>query len=115
MTGHTVFDRIVKGELPARVVYEDDHVLAFQDQNPQAPIHVLVIPKRRASTLDELADRDPEESGHFFRGVAATARCLGLHENGYRVVVNCGRDGNQTVAYLHAHLLGGRRLGWPPG
>jgi histidine triad (HIT) family protein len=115
MSGHTVFDRIVKGELQARIVYEDDHVLAFHDKQPQAPIHVLVIPKRRASTFDELADRDPEEIGHFFSGVAAAARNLGLTENGYRVVVNYGRDGNQTVAYLHAHLLGGRRLGWPPG
>jgi histidine triad (HIT) family protein len=115
MTAETVFDRIVKGELPARVVYEDSHVLSFHDANPQAPVHVLVIPKLRASGFDEMGERDPEEVGHFFRGIAATARSLGMSANGYRVVINSGRDGNQTVAYLHAHLLGGRRLGWPPG
>ena len=115
MATETVFDRILNGELPARVVYEDDHVLAFHDRHPQAPLHLLVIPKRRASSFDELADRDAEEVGHFFRGVAAAARSAGLAANGYRVVVNSGRDANQTVAYLHAHLLGGRRLGWPPG
>jgi histidine triad (HIT) family protein len=115
MSVETVFDRILKGELPARVVYEDEHVLAFHDAHPQAPVHVLVVPRRRASTFDELADRDPAEVGHFFRGVATAARALGLTGKGYRVVVNSGRDANQTVAYLHAHVLGGRRLGWPPG
>jgi histidine triad (HIT) family protein len=115
MAAQTVFDRILQGELPARVVYEDEHVLAFHDRQPQAPVHVLVIPKIKVRTFSELEQRDPGETGRFFRGVAATARQLGLEENGYRVVLNCGRDGNQTVEYLHAHLLGGRRLGWPPG
>jgi len=115
MTGKTVFDRILEGELPARVAYEDGHVLAFHDAHPQAPIHVLVIPKRKAATFAELAEREPEEVGHFFRGVAEAARSLGLLENGYRVVLNSGRDANQSVAYLHAHILAGRRLGWPPG
>jgi histidine triad (HIT) family protein len=115
MSAQTVFDRILEGEVPAEVVYEDDHVLAFRDVQPQAPVHVLVIPKRRASTFDEMSERDPAEVGRFFQGVAATARALDLLGDGYRVVVNNGRDANQTVAYLHAHVLGGRRLGWPPG
>jgi len=115
MAAQTVFDRIVKRELPARIVYEDSHVLAFHDIQPQAPIHVLVVPKLKATSVDELADRDPEEVGWFLRGVAATARSLGLTENGYRVVLNNGRDARQSVAYLHAHVLGGRPLGWPPG
>ena len=115
MTGQTVFDRILEGTLPARVVYEDSHVLAFHDAHPKAPVHVLVIPKRRAGSFAELAAQEPEVIGHFFQGVAATARTLGLLENGYRLVINTGRDANQTVAYVHAHILGGRALGWPPG
>ena len=111
----TVFDRILGRQLPARVVYEDGHVLAFHDAHPQAPVHVLVIPKRKAADFSALAEREPEEVGHFFRGVAAAARSLGLLEDGYRVVLNSGRDANQTVAYVHAHILAGRGLGWPPG
>jgi histidine triad (HIT) family protein len=115
MSDETVFDLILRGERPARVVYEDEDVLAFHDAHPRAPVHVLVVPKKKAASLDELADRDPLEAGRFLRGVARVARQLELVHSGYRVVVNCGRDAHQSVAYLHAHILGKRRLGWPPG
>lgn len=111
----TVFDRILRKELPARVVYEDDDIFAFHDVNPQAPVHVLVIPKRRVSAYRELPARPPQEVGRFFQGVAKVAEMLGLSAGGYRVVLNCGRDAQQSVDYLHAHILGGRRMRWPPG
>lgn len=111
----TVFERILRKAAPADVVYEDEHVLAFKDLRPQAPIHVLVIPKKKARSLTELAAWDPAEAGEFVRGVATVAARLGLVEAGYRVVMNCGRHGQQSVDYLHAHILGGRQLRWPPG
>jgi histidine triad (HIT) family protein len=115
MSSDTVFDRILRREAPADILYEDEHVLAFRDVNPQAPVHVLVIPKRKARSLAELAKRDAVEAGVFLRGVALVAEKLGLAEKGYRVVMNCGRHGQQSVDYLHAHVLGGRQLRWPPG
>ncbi len=115
MSGETVFDRILQGQAKADVVYEDDHVLAFRDIHPQTPVHVLVIPKVRTRNLDDLADRDPAEAGVFLRAVAVVARSLGLPDQGYRVVMNCGRHGQQSVDYLHAHILGGRQMRWPPG
>jgi histidine triad (HIT) family protein len=111
----TLFDKILAGDIPAEKVYEDDTVLAFKDINPQSPIHVLVIPKNRVARFAELKDRSPETVGAFFMGVSRVAAKLELEENGYRVVVNNGRDGQQTVEYLHAHILGGRPLTWPPG
>ena len=111
----TIFDRILRKEIPANVIYEDDWVFAFRDINPQAPIHVLVIPKKKASRFDELKNRAPSEVGEFFCRVAKVAEMLRLEANGYRVVINNGRDGQQTVDYLHAHILGGRGLTWPPG
>jgi histidine triad (HIT) family protein len=111
----TVFERMLRGEVPADVVYQDEHVFAFRDSRPQAPVHVLVIPRRKARSLTELADWDAAAAGEFVRGIARVAATLGLSENGYRVVVNSGRDAQQSVDYLHAHLIAGRRLGWPPG
>ena len=111
----TLFDKILAGEIPAQVVYEDDKVMAFRDINPQAPVHVLVIPKMKVARFQELPERDDAEVGVFFSRVAKVARELGLEKGGYRVVVNNGRDGQQTVEYLHAHILGGRGLTWPPG
>lgn len=111
----TIFDQIVSGEIPTEFVYEDDHVVAFNDINPQAPVHVLVLPKRRMASLAEAPESDPESLGLLLRGVARTARTLGLEENGYRVVFNTGRDALQSVAYVHAHILAGRTLQWPPG
>ncbi len=111
----TIFDKILAKEVPANVVYEDDWVLAFRDINPQAPVHVVVIPKRKLERFAELKDRDAVEVGEFFKRVAKVAGELKLEANGYRVVVNNGRDGQQSVDYIHAHILGGRGLNWPPG
>ena len=115
MPGDTVFDRILRKELPVRIVHEDEDVLAFHDAHPQAPVHVLVIPKKKVASLDRLGELSSDEAGRFFQAVAGVARRLGLAESGYRVVINCGPDANQTVDYLHAHILGRRHLGWPPG
>ena len=115
MNADTIFDRILRKELPARIVHEDETVLAFHDAHPQAPVHVLVIPKKKVASLDGLGELSIEETGRFFLAVADVARRLGLAESGYRVVINSGRDANQTVDYLHAHILGGRHMRWPPG
>ncbi|MFP4508700.1 MAG: histidine triad nucleotide-binding protein [Spirochaetaceae bacterium] len=115
MANDTIFDRILAGEIQADTVYEDDEVLAFRDINPQAPVHVLVIPKHRVGRFAELADREDAWIATFFSRVSKIAAQLGLNENGYRVVVNNGKDGQQSVEYLHAHILGGRALNWPPG
>jgi histidine triad (HIT) family protein len=111
----TIFDKILAREIPAHVVYEDDDVLAFNDVNPQAPVHVLVIPKKKVARFEELPECPEAEVGAFFSRVAKVARKLGLEKSGYRIVINNGRDGQQTVEYLHAHVLGGRGLTWPPG
>ncbi len=111
----TIFDKIISKEIPAKIVYEDDLVLAFHDINPQAPVHVLVIPKKKVDRFADLKNHRPEDVGSFFVRVAQVAQQLGLDGPGYRVVVNNGRDGAQSVEHLHAHILGGRGLGWPPG
>lgn len=110
----TIFKKIIDKEVPAQIVYEDDQCLAFRDVAPQAPVHVLVIPKREIASLDELADGDMELVAHIYLVIRNLARELGLAD-GYRVVLNCGRDGGQSVDHLHFHLLGGRQLTWPPG
>ncbi len=115
MAHDTIFDRILAGDIPADTVYEDEDVLAFRDINPQAPIHVLVVPKHRVERFADLADRSDAWIGRFFSTVSRIAGLLGLNENGYRVVINNGKDGQQSVEYLHAHILGGRGLSWPPG
>jgi histidine triad (HIT) family protein len=114
MSGKTIFKKIIDREIPAAIVYEDELCLAFRDVNPQAPTHVLVIPKREIQALSSLTAADAELIGHIHVTIAQIARDLGL-QDGYRVVVNNGRDGGQTVDHLHFHLLGGRQLGWPPG
>jgi len=111
----TLFDKILRKEISADIVYEDDWVLAFRDIHPQAPIHVLVIPKKKWAGFQAFQSASPEEVGRYIQGVSAVAHALGLDENGYRIVWNQGRDGQQTVAYVHAHILGGRSLHWPPG
>ena len=115
MADLTLFDKIIRKEIPANIVYEDDHVLAFRDINPQAPVHVLVIPKQKQARFAHLPEADALAVGEFFRGVARVARQLNLDNNGYRVVINNGRDAQQSVEYIHAHILGGRALKWPPG
>jgi len=113
-TQKTIFKRIIDREIPADVVHEDDHCLAFRDVNPQAPTHVLIVPKREIASLDEVSEVDEILIGHLFAVAAKLARQLGL-QNGYRAVVNCGKEGGQTVDHLHVHLLGGRAMNWPPG
>ena len=107
-----VFARILRGELPCKRAYEDDHALAFHDINPLAPVHVLVISKRDYVSLDDFsASASAEELAGFFRAVGETARCLGLSRSGYRLVANAGYDANQEVAHFHVHILGGASLG----
>lgn len=107
-----VFARVLRGELPADRVHEDEHALAFRDINPQAPVHVLVIPKGRyVSMADFAAEAPPEAVAGFFRAVAATAKALGLEENGYRILANHGADAHQEVPHFHVHVFGGAGLG----
>ena len=110
----TIFSRIIRREIPARIEHEDDLCLAFHDVAPQAPVHLLVIPKRVIPSLAEATAADTPLLGHLVAVASSCAQKLGL-EDGYRLVVNCGSDGGQTVPHLHIHLLGGRPLGWPPG
>lgn len=111
----TIFGKIVRREIPADIVYEDDDVLAFRDLNPQAPVHVLFIPKRPIATLDAAEAGDAALLGKLLLAAAEYAREQGLAEQGYRCVVNTNRDGGQTVYHLHVHLLAGRAMHWPPG
>lgn len=110
----TIFARIIRGEIPARIVHDDDLCLAFHDVAPQAPVHVLVIPKQPIPSLATASEADAGLLGHLLLVATQLAATLGLAD-GYRLVVNCGRDGGQTVDHLHVHLLGGRAMGWPPG
>jgi len=110
-----LFCKISSGEIPATKIYEDEKVVAFEDINPQAPTHFLVIPRKHISSMDDLKDGDQATIGEAFVCAAAIARARGLAESGYRTVINCGEGAGQTVFHLHIHLLGGRRLGWPPG
>ena len=110
-----IFCKIVSGDIPSTKIYEDEQVIAFRDINPQAPTHVLVVPKRHIPGVNELAEQDEALVGHVY-GVIAKLVCeLGINESGYRVVVNSGADGQQSVPHLHFHVLGGRLLAWPPG
>lgn len=109
-----LFCKIVAGAIPSNKVYEDDDILAFYDIDPQAPVHVVVVPKRHIASPAALTEEDGALVGHLFAVVAQIARQLGL-ENGFRVVANCGTDGGQSVPHLHFHLLGKRSLAWPPG
>ena len=111
----TIFDKILAGSIPADVVYEDETVLAFRDINPQAPVHVLVVPKKKVKDFISLQQTSPAETGSFFNAVSKVASLLELDEDGYRIVLNCGENGQQTVEYLHAHILGNRKMSWPPG
>jgi histidine triad (HIT) family protein len=112
--GKTIFKRIIDKEIPADIVFEDDECLAFRDINPQAPTHVLIVPKREIASLDQAADSDCGLLGHLLLVAKQLAKQFGL-TNGYRTVINCGPDGGQSVDHLHLHLLGGRSLSWPPG
>lgn len=114
MSDKTIFARIIDREIPANIIYEDQHCLAFHDIQPQAPIHVLIIPKLAIASLKEVTREHQELLGHMMTVIPRVAAQLGL-ANGYRLIANCGVDGGQTVSHLHFHLLGGRSLAWPPG
>lgn len=110
----TIFKKIIDGEIPAEIVYEDELCLAFKDVHPQAPVHVLVIPKQEIPSMAHLKKDDQELVGHLMLTVGKVAKMLGL-DNGYRTIVNTGVEGGQTVDHLHLHLFGGRSMQWPPG
>ena len=110
-----LFCKIIDGDIPADVVFENEDVLAFRDISPQAPTHILIIPRRHISTINDLGDGDRETVGSLFIAAKQIAADEGLSEAGYRVVMNCGEGAGQSVFHIHLHLLGGRGLGWPPG
>ena len=114
MTSDNIFQKIIDRKIPATIVYEDDRALAFRDVNPQAPVHVLIIPKKVIATHDAITEEDRELLGHLHLVAAQLAERLGLRE-GYRLVLNCKEQAGQTVPHLHLHLIGGRPMGWPPG
>ncbi|MCB1789584.1 MAG: histidine triad nucleotide-binding protein [Gammaproteobacteria bacterium] len=110
-----IFCRIARGDIPADKVFEDDTVVAFRDLNPQAPTHVLVIPRRHIATLNDLQPDDEAVLGRMYGAAREVAAAEGMAEAGYRTVVNCNEAGGQTVFHIHLHLLGGRMMHWPPG
>jgi histidine triad (HIT) family protein len=111
----TLFEKIISREIPATIVYEDDQVLAFSDIKPQAPTHVLIVPKRPIPRIAEAKPEDDQVLGHLLRKAAEVARQLGLTRTGFRLVFNNGPDAGEAVPHLHCHILGGRKMGWPPG
>ncbi|MBX7221925.1 MAG: histidine triad nucleotide-binding protein [Blastocatellia bacterium] len=110
-----IFLKITRGEIPADIVYQDERCIAFRDINPQAPVHILVIPREALESLNDASQSDEGLLGHLLRVVSKVANKVGIAEKGYRVVINTGQDGGQTVSHLHLHLLGGRDMTWPPG
>ena len=114
MPAKTLFERIADREIPADIVFEDQTCLAFRDINPQAPVHILVVPRKPIPSLDNLTEEDEQLVGHLFLAAQRIAASEGL-SGGYRAVFNCGADGGQEVPHIHLHILGGRKLSWPPG
>lgn len=110
----TIFDKIIKREIQADIVFEDDQVLAFRDIAPQAPVHILIIPKIRIATINDIGKGDEALVGHLFTTASKIADQEGIAQDGYRVVMNCNDAGGQSVYHIHLHLLGGKQLGWPP-
>ncbi len=111
----TIFEKIAVREIPAKIVFEDDEVIAFHDVNPQAPLHVLIVPKRVIPRLGATNESDQQLLGKLILTTSKVARDLGVNESGYRVVINSGPDAGESVPHLHVHLLGKRALAWPPG
>ncbi len=110
-----IFCRIVDGDIPAKIALEDEQALAFEDSNAQAPVHILVIPKRHITSVDDCRESDQALLSHLLLTCSKVARIKNLAESGYRIVTNIGADGGQTVPHIHFHVLGGRRMAWPPG
>lgn len=111
----TIFSKIINKEIPADIVFEDEDILAFRDINPQAPVHILVIPKKPLPDIGQAEAQDSQLLGNLLLAAANIAKKQGLDSDGYRVVINTGKNGGQTVFHLHLHILGGRKLAWPPG
>ena len=110
-----IFCKIIKGKLPADKVYEDENMLVFNDLHPRAPVHQLIVPKKHISTLNDLTDGDTELIGNIIQRARLLAEKAGIAQSGYRTVFNCNADGGQVIFHLHLHLIGGRKLEWPPG
>lgn len=110
-----IFCKIAAGEIDAEIVYQDDAVVAFRDTNPQAPTHVLVIPRKHVPTINDLGEGDVDTVGRLFLAAGRVARDDGVDQSGYRVVMNCMEGAGQSVFHVHLHVLGGRKFGWPPG
>ena len=110
-----IFCRIAAGEVPSTMVHEEEEIVAFRDLSPQAPTHILVIPRKHVSSVTDLEAGEDSATGRLLRVAGEIAAKEGISESGYRLVVNCGKDAGQAVDHLHVHLLGGRRMGWPPG
>lgn len=110
----TIFTKIINREIPADIIYEDEFVLAFNDINPQAPVHFLVIPKKPIATINDITEEDEALVGKLYRAAASIASEVGFAEDGYRAVMNCNQYGGQTVYHIHLHVLAGKPMGWPP-
>lgn len=115
MEDKSIFEKIRDREIPADIVYEDDHCLCFHDISPQAPVHALLVPKKRIHRVGVVQSSDSDVLGHIIARVPEIVGILGIAESGFRLVVNNGKDGGETVPHLHIHILGGRELKWPPG
>ena len=107
----TIFSQIISGDIPATIVYQDDLVTAFRDIHPSAPVHILIVPNKEIATVNDLADEDEQVAGRLLLAARRIAAQEGIAESGYRLIINCNRDGGQEVYHLHLHLLGGRRMG----
>jgi len=110
-----IFCKIIKKEIPAKIVFEDNKIMAFEDARPQAPVHILVIPKYHIEKISDLTDENVHLIGNLILAAKKIAKEKGIQESGYRIVMNCNKDAGQDVFHLHAHLLGGRKFIWPPG
>lgn len=111
----TIFKKIIDKEIPAKIVYEDNEIMAFHDVSPQAPIHILIIPKKEIPTINDLSNDDAELIGRLIMKAKDIAKEKNIAEDGYRLVFNCNEGGGQSVFHIHLHLIGGRKLDWPPG
>ena len=115
MKEETIFHKIINKEIPADILYEDEQVIAFRDIAPAGPVHVLIVPKQTIPTISDVSVEDEQLIGHMHIVAVKVAEKLGVSEDGYRLVINCGENGGQTVFQLHLHLIGGRKMEWPPG
>jgi histidine triad (HIT) family protein len=111
----SIFTKIINREIPAAIEYEDDDIIAFADIQPQAPVHILIVPKKHIVTVNDIVEADASLIGRMVLAAAQIARGKGIDQSGYRLVMNCNADGGQSVFHIHMHLLGGRKLTWPPG